>query len=129
METENPQPQIPNIPNNIPHEMAVVLMQRDIQYMNLTLISIANELKAMEKNYATKTELHDIEKNITKQMDGIEKNINKETELINTALKSKVDQTEFKPIKSALTKINWLLISGVVLGVLNMILNTGTNGS
>lgn len=126
MQDETQTPQIPNIPNNIPHEMAVVLMQRDIQYMNITLLSISNELKTMEKNFATKTELHDIEKNITKQMESMEKNINKETELINTTLKGKVDQTEFKPIKNTLSRINWLLISGVVLGVLNLVIKAGS---
>lgn len=119
MDTEKPQ-------NPIPHDMAVALMQRDIQYMNVTLLNIANEIKAMEKNYATKTELHEFQKTMEKRSTDIEKNMAKDTDTILKALGGKVDQLEFKPIKNALSKINWLLIGGVIVGLLNLVMKSGS---
>lgn len=93
------------------HEISIALIQRDIQYINQTLQNIGVQIAAMDKNYARKDELRDIEK-------GLEQ-IHKD---IKVELAKKVNHDDFDPIKKTLSRINWMVISAVVVGLLALVL-------
>ena len=93
------------------HEISIALIQRDIQYINQTLQNIGVQIAAMDKNYARKDELREIEK-------GLEQ-IHKD---IKVELAKKVNHDDFDPIKKTLSRINWMVISAVVVGLLALVL-------
>lgn len=93
------------------HEISIALIQRDIQYINQTLQNIGVQIAAMDKNYARKDELREIEKGL----DQIHKDIKIE-------LAKKVNHDDFDPIKKTLQKINWMVISAIIVGLLALVI-------
>lgn len=93
------------------HEISIALIQRDIQYINQTLQNIGIQIAAMDKNYARKDELKEIEKGL----DQIHKDIKIE-------LAKKVNHDDFDPIKKTLQKINWMVISAIIVGLLALVI-------
>lgn len=100
-----------NVDKEQKHEISIALIQRDIQYINQTMQNIGVQIAAMDKNYARKDELREIEKGL----DQIHKDIKEQ-------LAKKVNNTDFDPIKKTLQKINWLVISAVVIALIGIAL-------
>lgn len=96
---------------NKDHDIAIALIQKDIEYIKNTTSKIELTLAVFEKNFAKKDELKEIEK----LMLGLKKDFISE-------LSTKVNQSEFDPIKKTLNRINWIMISGVVVALLNLII-------
>ena len=46
-----------------------------------------------------------------------------EVQQLREEVKAKVDKVEFRPFRDALTKINWVIISAVIAGVLALVIN------
>jgi len=51
------------------------------------------------------------------QMDFMQRQV----DMLAEALKTKVDKVEFDPIRNTLRKLNWIVISGAVVGLLTLI--------
>jgi type VI protein secretion system component VasA len=91
-------------------DVAIALIQKDIEYIKESTRKIDETLKVFDRNFARKDELKEIEKILEKNYAEIKLEIAR-----------KVDHTDFDPIKKILYRINWLLISAVVFGILALI--------
>lgn len=93
------------------HEVSIALIQRDITYIRESLTKIDTTLAVFDRNFARKEELKVIEK----QIGDIHVDLKNE-------LKNKVDSKDFDPIKKTLSRINWIMISGVIIALLTLII-------
>mgnify|MGYP001596939778 CR=1 FL=1 len=92
------------------HEISIALIQRDIEYIKGSMNKIETNIILFDRNFAHKDELKYIEESIN--------TIHQE---IKDALDKKVDHSDFDPIKKTLSRINWLIISAIVVALLNLI--------
>ena len=79
----------------------------------------------MDRNYTKRDEFNGVIKlieDISKKLET--KADHSDIKSISEILRGKVDHTDFDPIKKTLTKINWLMIAGVVVALLSLIINT-----
>lgn len=98
------------------HDISIALIQKDIGYIKDSVLKMETTIGVFDKIFARKDEL----KEISDSINGIRKDIK-------TDLDKKVDKEEFAPIKATLTRINWLVISGVVIALLALIIKSGGN--
>ena len=96
---------------NIAQETSIALLQKDVGYILESVKKIDLKMDIYEKTFARKEELTSIEKSIEKQYKDIKVELDK-----------KVDHTDFDPIRRTLARINWILISAVVVGLLALII-------
>lgn len=97
------------------HEISIALIQKDIQYMRESVTKIEGAFLLLDKNFAKTEELIKLEKIVAEMAVSWEKK-----------LETKVDKTDFEPIRSLLRKINWLLVSAVVIGLLSLVIKSGS---
>lgn len=118
-------------------DVAIALIQKDIGYMKESMTRIETTLAIFDRNFARKDELIKIEKyiqdnerSIQKSVDEMEKNMAKGFDKVERDFKigldSKVDNKDFDPIKKTLSRINWMLISAVVIGLLGLLIKAGS---
>lgn len=105
------------------HEIAIALIQKDIEYIKKSTEKTTQTLELMDKNFARRDELAGVLSTVKSLVDSMEKKANHDdmAKLINT----KVDITDFAPIQSTLYRINWLLISTVIVGLLALLYKAG----
>ena len=96
------------------HDVSIALIQKDVEYIKNSLTKIDTTLAIFDRNFARKEELVAIEKLI----ENLHKNVQAD-------LATKVDRTDFDPIKKTLMRINWMVISAVVIGLLALIIKAG----
>ena len=93
------------------HDVSIALIQKDIGYIREAITKIDTTLAVYDRNFARKDELKEIEKGIEKlHID------------IKVELAKKVNHDDFDPIKKTLSRINWMVISAVVVGLLALVL-------
>jgi len=104
------------------HDIAIALIQKDIGYIKDSMTRLETTLAVFDRNFARKDEtdgikkaLENFDKDIAKKLETLDKDF-KET------MKNKVDRNDFEPMKDTLRKINWLLISAVIVGLLAIII-------
>jgi len=97
------------------HDVAIALIQKDMEYVRKSVDKIDTALAVYDRNFARKSEL-----------DAIQKSIESIHIDLKTELTKKVDHTDFDPIKKTLTRINWILISSVVIGLLALLVKAGS---
>lgn len=91
------------------HDISIALIQKDIEYIKQNVSNINSQLQVMDKNYVRHEELQGIMKlfeEVKKQLD------------------TKLNIADFEPIKSTLTKINWLIIAAIVGAILAIIIKS-----
>lgn len=94
-------------------ETSIALLQKDVTYILDSVKKIDLKMDVYEKTFARKEELTIIQKAIEKQLAEIKVELDK-----------KVDHSDFDPIKKTLARINWLVISAVIVGLLALIIKT-----
>lgn len=97
------------------HEVSIALIQKDIQYMRESMGKIELAVGLIDKNFARKEELINLEKAVQDMAKAWEKKVD-------DIEKSKVSHDDFDPIKKTLGRINWLVITAVVVGLLALII-------
>lgn len=107
------------------HEVSIALIQKDIQYMRESMTKIELTMSLIDKNFARKDELVQLEKlvgDMAKNWETSQKELQKSWD---EKLKEKVNNSDFEPIKSTLTKINWMVIAAVLVGLLSLVVGVG----
>jgi hypothetical protein len=121
MDHENPQ-------TKSNHELAIALMGKDIEYIKKGMESVTLTLATMDRDFARRSEMAAFGETLKKINDSLEKRATHEDiKIINQALDKKVNNSEFEPIQKTLSRINWILISTVVAGLLALLYNAGSN--
>jgi hypothetical protein len=100
--------------NENTHEISIALIQKDIQYIRESMAKIDLAISVFDRNFMRKEEAV----NLQKQAEDVHKKILQQ-------LESKLDKSEFEPIRSTLAKINWVIISALVVAVLALVVNVG----
>lgn len=95
-------------------DINIALLQKDVSNILKSVEKIDLRMDVYEKTFARKEELVTIEKTIESQYREIK-----------TQLDKKVDHTDFDPIKRTLARINWMVISAVIVGLLALIIRAG----
>lgn len=89
------------------HDISIALIQKDIEYIKNNMTGINTSLQVMDKNYARHEDLAGIMKiyeELKKSMDG------------------KVNMADFEPIKSTLNRVNWLIITAIIGGLISLVI-------
>jgi hypothetical protein len=98
------------------HDVAIALIQKDMEYVRKSVDKIDSALAVYDRNFARRSEL-----------DAIQKGIESIHTDLKTELAKKVDHSDFDPIKKTLTRINWLVISSFIIGLLALLVRSGSN--
>jgi len=88
------------------HDISIALISKDIEYIKQSVISINQQIQVMDKNYARHEDLKAIIKiyeEFKKQLDG------------------KLNISDFDPIKTTLSRINWMIIVAIVGALLALV--------
>lgn len=108
------------------HEVTIALMSKDIEYMKKSTEKIASAIELMDKNFARRDEMVSITKSLESMASIIKEKADKsDHEALVKSLDGKVNVTDFSPIKSVLYRINWILISTVIIGLLALLYKAG----
>lgn len=107
------------------HEVSIALIQKDIQYMRESVQKIEVGLGLIDKNFARKDELTQLEKIVGDMAKNWETKQTEKDKEWEKKMADKVDNSDFEPIKNALSRINWMVISGVVVGLLGLVISAG----
>lgn len=119
MDTENTQ-------SKNTHELAIALMGKDIEYIKKAMEGVTLTLATMDRDFARRSEMTAFGDTLTKINASLEKKATHEDIAgITKALDGKVNNAEFEPIRTMLSRINWILISTVIAGVLGLLYNAG----
>lgn len=103
------------------HEIAIALIQKDIEYIKKSSEKTATNIELMDKNFARRDEMTSILTTLTTISNTLEKKADHAD--IFKALSLKVDTSEFEPIQKTLSRINWILISSVIVGLMALLVN------
>lgn len=95
------------------HNVSIALIQKDIQYIRESMAKIDMTLSVFDRNFARKEELQNFEKVMGDTF--------KEVKIL---IDTKVSNEDFAPMKTTLNRVNWLIISAVVVGLLSLIIRT-----
>lgn len=104
------------------HEVAIALIQRDVQYIKDSMNEVKTTLAVFDRNFARKDEVKEMEKLVREVEKDLKDGFNGLEKTVKIGLESKVDRREFEPIKTTLTRINWLIISTVIIGLLSLVI-------
>lgn len=108
------------------HEVTIALMGKDIEYMKKSTEKIANAIELMDKNFVRHDELAPTIKALDSITEAIKAKADKADHVeFQKALDNKVNNTDFAPIKTVLYRINWILISTVVIGLIALLYKAG----
>jgi len=116
--------------------VAIALIQKDIGYIKESMTKIETTLAVFDRNFARKEEMSKLEKTLEDNERGIRKMVEQmDREMkkgfddmekqLTISLKEKVDSRDFDPIKKTLSRINWIMIAGVVTALLSLIIQSG----
>lgn len=98
--TDNEQKQIEDI----------AILKNDMGHIRNSLSKVEGTLSLYDRHFARKDDVLKIENFLQTMHDEFKEELAK-----------KVDNTVFEPIRKTLTRINWVLISAVVVGVLTLL--------
>lgn len=116
-----------NLQTKSNHELAIALMGKDIEYIKKSMESVTLTLATMDRDFARRSEMAAFGETLKKINESLEKRAtHDDIKLINQALDKKVNHTDFDPIQKTLSRINWILISTVVAGLLALLYNAGS---
>lgn len=116
MDTENSQ-------TKSNHEIAIALMGKDIEYIKKGMENVTLTLATMDRDFARRSEVTTIVETLKNINASLEKKATHEDITVLTkALDNKVNNSDFDPIKSTLSRINWLLIAAVISGLLALLI-------
>jgi hypothetical protein len=110
------------------HEIAIALIQKDIEYIKNSMEGVTTTLAVMDKNFVRHDELASLTKlveSLTKSLES--KASHDDVKTLIDAMKLKVDKSDFDPIRTTLGRINWILISTVIVGLLALLYKAGGN--
>lgn len=96
-------------------EAVIAAMARDIHYMSQAIGKMETSLQNMDAQYVKQGELREIQKDRDEQRKDLLERIIKLEDI-------KLDEKDFLPFKNTLTRINWIVISAIVLALLALIL-------
>lgn len=123
-EKQNEQPALPS-------QVHIALIQKDMTYVREDLKKINEKMSDIDKNFVRKDE-HSAHLELTKALTAELKNkvdhadLKETMQKMNIDIDKKVSREEFKPIQSTLNKVNWLMITAVVVGLLSLIIKAGS---
>ncbi len=100
---------------NQTHDTAIALMAKDISYIRESQQKMELTLATMDKDFARKSEIKDLEKTIVTLNENIQKELN-----------LKVNNSDFDPIKTTLGRINWMIIAAIVAALLAFVVKAGS---
>jgi len=101
--------------SNTKNSIELHYVRRDIERIekNLTnqMTALSNEIKGMANTFATQA-------NVNREIERLQDHINK----VENYSKKKLDVEDFEPYKSALNRVNWIIIASVISGLLALII-------
>lgn len=89
------------------HDISIALIQKDVEYIKQSIVSINTQIQIMDKHYARHEDLSAI----VKLQEDFKKNLD-----------TKLDKDDFDPIKKTLARINWLVISAIVIALIGLVI-------
>lgn len=108
------------------HDISIALIQKDMQYVRESIAKIETSIAMMDRNYAKRDEFNSVVELVKQISQKIEtKASHEDVKAVITALSTKVDHADFDPIKKILARINWIMISGVVVALLSLVITAG----
>lgn len=118
------------------HDISIALISKDIAYIRDSLKNVETTIALYDRNFARKDEtgrleklIVDNEKTIQRNLEEFQRemrrNVKSMEDNFNKNLELKVDNKDFVPIKTTLSRINWIMVSGVVIALLSLIIQTG----
>lgn len=108
------------------HDIALAVMGKDVEYIKKGMESLTITLATMDRDFARRSEMVAFGETLTKINASLEKKATHEdVASISKLLDTKVNKSEFDPIQKTLSRINWILISTVVVGLLALLYNAG----
>lgn len=93
------------------HNVSIALIQKDIQYMRESMTKVESSFMLLDKNFARKDDFIGFEKGMAKIIEEHKKEI-----------ASKADASDLQKISSTLSRINWMLITAVIVGLLSLVI-------
>lgn len=111
------------------HDVSIALIQKDIGYIRESLLKIDTTMALFDRNFARKDELVALEKGMEKIVEEFKKEMEKIDRVNKEELAKKVNNSEYEPVKKLLGRINWLLISTIIIAVLAFIIKAGSSAN
>lgn len=110
------------------HELAIAMMSKDIEYIKKGMEGVTLTLATMDRDFVRRSEVVAIGETLKKINDSLDKKATHE-DFTKMALvvDSKLDRKEFEPTQKVLSRVNWILISTVVVGLLALLYKAGGN--
>lgn len=108
------------------HEVSIALIQKDIQYMRESMTKIELTMSMIDKNFARKDELIQLEKLVGDTIKSWEVKQSENSKELDKKLELKAEGKDVFELKNTLSRINWLVITAVVVGLLSLVINTGS---
>lgn len=105
------------------HETAIALIRKDIEFISQSIGKIETAIIMMDRNYTKRDEFNSVVvlvKDINTKLES--KADHEDVKNIIKALDNKVDIKEFRPMNEGLKKLNMVVISAVVVGLLSIII-------
>jgi len=108
------------------HDVSIALIQKDIEYIKKSTDSLNTQMLLMDKNFVKHEQVVGLAESIKDILKKLEnKADHADIKSMVDILAKKVDYKDFEPIRGALTRINWMVISAVVIGLLALIIKSG----
>lgn len=108
------------------HDIAIALIQKDIEYIKKSVSDVSLAIATMDKNFARHEDVTAIGTTLKEMTALIDKKANhSDLEALVKVIDTKVSKEEFKPIQTTLSRVNWLMISFIVGGLLTLLYNAG----
>lgn len=107
------------------HDVKIALVQKDIEYIRGSITNIENKFNTIDEKFVKRDELL----TAIKGMEDAHKDIKNTIELQKKDIDAKLDIKDFTPIKNVLVRINWILISAVVIALLALVTKIGSNSN
>lgn len=108
------------------HDISIALIQKDIEYIKKSMSDLTTTLAVMDKNFVRHDEITQITKALEAMTTTLSTKANHQDILdLTKVMETKVNKSEFDPIQTTLTRINWILISTVVVGLLALLYKAG----
>jgi hypothetical protein len=102
-------------PQETQNEKDIALIRQEIGYIKEDTTEIKASLKIMLENYITRKDVESKFERMQDELDGRIKGVH-------DRLDKKLDIEDFEPYKSALNRINWIIITTVLSALLYLVL-------
>lgn len=103
------------------HEKSIALIMQDIGYIKKDILKITNKIDATDTKLDAVLNHYIQREEFNAKLDAYQHQLDSRIEGLHARLAEKLDVKEFEPYKQTLTKINWTILSAVILGLLALI--------